>query len=136
MLTIIERLSVCLLVFRALIHVLQPMVLYFWKWCCQLKIIQCERLVYVINHKQSNDLSLERNVSVISDPLHFMNILVWEDNHKILFDIERTKRDQLIRIAQISVVRTVTMSTLCLIFTTRRSIIISYCSLEFDSPIN
>jgi len=90
----------------------------------------------VIDHKQSNNLPLERNVSVISDPLHFVNILVRENNHKILFDIKRTKRDYLLRITQISVVRAVTMSALLLIMTIRRSIIISYCSLEFDHTIN
>ena len=136
MFTIIELLCVCLLVFRAFVHILQTMALYFWKWCCQLNIIQCERLVDVINHKQSNDLPLERNVSVISDPLHFVNILVRENNHKILFDIKWTKRDYLLRITQISVVRAVTMSALRLITTIRRSIIISYCSLEFDHTIN
>ena len=87
MFTIIELLSICLLVFRALIHILQPMLLYFLKRCCQRDIIQSVWLVDVINHKQSNDLPLERSVSVISDPFHFVNILVWENNHKILLDI-------------------------------------------------
>jgi len=88
MFTIIEFLSVCLLVFRALIHILQPMLLYFLKWCCQRDIIKSVWLVDVVDHKQSNNLPLERNVSVISDPLHFVNILVRENNHKILFDIK------------------------------------------------
>jgi len=136
MFTIIERLSVCLLVFRALVHILQTMALYFWKWRCQRDIIQSVWLVDVINHKQSNDLPFERGISVVSDPLHFMNILIWENNHKILLDIKWTKRDQLRRVTQISVVRAITMSALCLISAIRRSIIISNCSFEFDSPID
>jgi hypothetical protein len=90
----------------------------------------------VINHKQSNDLPLDGDIRVVSDPLHFMNILIWENNHKILLDIKRTKRDQFLRITQVSVTRAVTMSALFLIRTIRRSIVISDCSLEFDHTIN
>jgi len=60
---------------------------YFWKRGSKYQVIQRIRLICMVDNEEGNYFALERKICIVSYAINLVNILVREDNHKVLLDI-------------------------------------------------